>query len=284
MNTLTIEEAIKIAPSIGATQAGGKASLKYQFISTRNVLENVIDNGWSITQASSQGRSQFAQHRVTLVNNQDLAKIEDGNHDQEGILRLDLFNSHNLTKRFMLAIGYFKFACSNGLIVATGPSEAIKTKHRFSDNRLEAITEQINNASQRFPKILQTIESFKSRQLSDHEKVTFARYAIQGRYNYRKELPKKFQHLQPMIDNVLTSRRPEDDGDSVWEVFNRVQENIVRGVEGSIRGIKGFGDSNRTNLLLWKGAETALEHSDNEFENRLNQLLLKDSVKNKISH
>lgn len=283
MNTLTLDEAIKIAPSVGATSAGGKASPKYQFISTRNVLENVIDNGWSITQASSQGSSQFAQHRVTLVNNQDLAKIEDNSHDQEGILRLDLFNSHNLTKRFMLAIGYFKFACSNGLIVSTGPSEAIKTKHRFSDNRLEAIMEQINNASQRFPKVLQTIEGFKSRQLNDHEKVTFARYAIQGRYNYRKELPKKFQHLQPMIDNVLTSRRVEDDGDSVWTVFNRVQESIVKGVQGSIRGIKGYGDNVRVNQLLWKGAETALEYSNNEFENRLNQLLLKDGQKNKIS-
>lgn len=283
MQTLTIEEAIKIAPSVGATHAGEKTSPKYQFISTRNILENVISNGWSITQVASQGRSQFAQHRVTLVNNQDLAKMDDPSNEQEGLLRLDLFNSHNLTKRFMLAIGYFRFVCSNGLIVSTGPSEAIKTKHRFSDNRLEAIMEQINNASQRFPKVLQTIENFKSRQLNDQEKIAFAKYAIQGRYNYRKELPKKFQHLEPMIDNVLTSRRPEDDGDSVWEVFNRVQESIVRGVEGSIRGIRGYNDNVRVNQLLWKGAETALEYSNNEFENRLIELVRKDGKKGKIS-
>lgn len=283
MNTLTLDEAIQLAPAIGAERAGEKTSPKYQFISTRNILENVIENGWSITQVSSQGRSQFAQHRVTLVNNQDLAKMDDPSNNQEGLLRLELFNSHNLTKRFMLAIGYFKFACSNGLIVATGPSEAIKTKHRFSDNRLSMIMDQIASASQRFPKVLQTIEDFKSRQLNDQEKIAFAKYAIQGRYNYRKELPKKFQHLQPMIDNVLTSRRPEDDGDSVWEVFNRVQESIVRGVEGSIRGIRGYNDNVRVNQLLWKGAETALEYSNNEFENRLIELVRKDGKKGKIS-
>ena len=283
MKTYSLQEAIQAVPSIGATRGGDNTSGKYQFVSTRNILENVISNGWNITQANAQSRSPYAQHRITLVHNKDLSKLDESNPDQDGILRMEIFNSHNRTKRLMMAIGYFKFACSNGLIVATGPAEAIRTKHRFSDGRLESIMERTAQISDRFPKILEIIEGFRNRQLSHAEQVSFARYAIQGRYNYRKELPKSFGDIEKMSNLILTPRRKEDEGDSTWEVFNRVQENIVKGIEGVTRPLRGYGDSVRVNQLLWKGAETALQYNNNQLNNQLTSLLIKDKKKGKIS-
>ena len=282
MKTYSLQEAIENIPSIGATRGKENTSGKYQFVSTRNILEHVLEHGWNITQASAQGRSPYAQHRVTLVHNKDLALAADPNNNQEGILRIDLFNSHNRSRKFMMALGYFRFVCSNGLIIATGPNEVVKTKHRFSDSRLESIMEQIVTVSERFPRILNTINDFKSRQMSEDEQRSFAEYAIKGRYLYRQTLPKSFGDIDKMSNLLLTSRRKEDEGNSAWEVYNRVQENVIRGVEGVTRPMRGF-DTMRVNQLLWKGTETALQYNNKQLNNQLMSLLVKDKKKNKIS-
>ena len=282
MKTYSLQEAIETVPALGATRGGENTSKTYQFVSTRNILEHVLENGWNITGARSQGRSPFAQHQVTLVHNKDLALAADPTNNQEGILRLELMNAHNKTKKFMMVMGYFKFACSNGLIVSTGPTTSIKTKHRFSDNRLQAIMDQTMELSERFPKILEIIEGFKSRQLTESEQRSFAEFAIKGRYLYRQTLPKSFGDIDKMSNLLLTPRRKEDEGSTAWEVFNRVQENVIRGVEGVTRPMRGF-DSTRVNQLLWKGTETALQFSNKELNKRLMDILVKDKKKGKIS-
>ena len=282
MKTYSLEEAIQAVPAIGSTRGGENTSKTYQFVSTRNILEHVLDNGWNITNACSQGRSPYAQHRVSLVHNRDLALAANPENNQEGILRIELFNSHNRSKKFMLVTGYFKFACANGLIIESGPTSCIKTKHRFSDNRLDAIMDQTKELSERFPKVLEIIEGFKSRQLTESEQRSFAEFAIKGRYLYRQTLPKSFGDLDKMSNLLLTPRRKEDEGNSAWEVFNRVQENVIRGVEGVTRPMRGF-DSTRVNQLLWKGTETALQYNNKELNKRLMDILVKDKKKNKIS-
>lgn len=271
---ITLQQAIERAPSIGATRADINPADTYQFISTRETLEQVIDNGWTIVGASAAGKSLSAQHRVTLVRNEDLENV-----NGEGLLRMELFNSHNKTKRFMTAIGYFKWACSNGLIAAYGPAESIRTKHRFSDSRLEAIMTKIQEASQYYPQILGMIESFKQRRLSDVEQMDYAKYAILGRYLYRQNPPKVLGDIEKMAQRLLAVRREEDNGDTAWQVYNRVQENVVRGIEGVTRPLRGYDDHIRVNRLLWKGAETALAHADTPFKTELTSLLLKNKKK-----
>jgi hypothetical protein len=100
---------------------------------------------------------------------------------------------------------------------------------------------------------------------------------------YRQSLPKSFGDIDKMSNLLLTPRRKEDEGSSAWEVFNRVQENVIRGVEGVTRPMRGF-DSTRVNQLLWKGTETALQFSNKELNKRLMSILVKDKKKNKISN
>jgi len=270
MTPITLQEAIKSAPSIGATRADINPASTYQFISTRDTLEHVLENGWSIVGASASGRSLASQHRVTLVRSEDLER----NYD-EGILRIELFNSHNKTKRFMMAIGFFRWACSNGLLAAFGPAESIRTKHRFSDSRLESIMERIQESSQYFPQILNVIDSFKQREMSEEEQLDYAKFAIMSRYLYRKTLPTSLNNMNNIAQKMLTVRREEDNGSSAWKVYNRVQENIVRGIPGVSRPLKGYDDNNRVNRLLWKGTELALTSNQNRYKNELDNLLLK---------
>lgn len=279
MNTLTIEQAINLVPAIGATSPAAKTSTSYQFISTREILERVQQDGWLITNATSQGRNAHAQHRVTLVHEDNIQDLE----KKEGYPRIELFNSHNLTKRLMFAVGYFRLVCSNGLIVASGPSETIRTKHRFSGDRLTEIMNQVTHISKRFPAIGSKIEQFKTRQLDQEEQMSFAKFAIKGRYNYWPSLPKRFSNLDETSEKLLQPRRKEDSGNSAWEIYNRLQENIITGIQGFTRPIKSYADNIRVNQLLWKGADTALHFNKQYLNKALAELLVKDGKKGKIS-
>jgi len=280
MNTLTLDEAIKIVPSIGATGPSERVSDRYQFVSSRNILERIQQDGWHITNVTAQNRSSHAQHRITLVHENN---INDDQTDKEGLLRIEMFNSHDRSKRLMFAIGYFKFLCSNGLIVASGPAETIRIKHRFSNDRLSEIMDRVSDISERFPTIQSTIEHFKSREMSEQEQESFARYAINGRFLYRPAMPKRFRDEERTIEKLLQHRRQEDAGSSAWEVYNRVQENLIKGIAGCTRPIKGYSDNVRVNQLLWKGAETALKFDKQQFDKELMKLLVKDGQKGKIS-
>jgi Domain of unknown function (DUF932) len=278
INTLTIDEAIKRVPAIGATEPAGHVSDRYQFVSTRDILSTVQDYGWRITNATSQNQSPTAQHRVTLVHENDI-----GIRTGDGIPRIEMFNSHDRSKRLMFAIGFFRFVCSNGLIIASGPAETIRTKHRFTSDRLTEIMGQVSQIAGRFPTMMNTINDFKAREMSQEEMVAYAQYAIKGRFNYRPEMPKRFRDIGRTTEKLLSVRRDADEGNTTWQVFNRVQENLIQGIEGFNRPIRSYGDNVRVNQLLWKGAETALTHQGRRLDNALKQLLVKDGTKGKIS-
>jgi hypothetical protein len=279
LNTLTLDKAIELVPAIGATESDPTVSERYQFVSTREVLERVQEYGWRITNATSQGSSPYAQHRITLIHENDM--IVD--HKSEGIPRIEMFNSHNRTKRLMFAIGYFRFACSNGLIIATGPTETIRTKHRFSDDRLAVIMEQVSQISARFPQINSKINVLKSRELSEQEQLDFVKFAVKGRFLYRSAIPKRFQDQDRLSEKLLAPRRAMDEGNTTWQIYNRVQENLIKGVDGFSRPINGYTDNIRVNQLLWKGAETTLEFEKDKLRTALTSLLVKDGKKGKIS-
>jgi hypothetical protein len=281
LQVLTLDEAIKQVPAIGATGPSERVSDHYQFVSTRDILERINKDGWMITNATAQNRSPYAQHRITLVHQNDLKNLD--SVQTEGIPRIEMFNSHDRSKRLMFAIGYFKFLCSNGLIIASGPAETIRIKHRFSGDRLSEIMEQVSEISSRFPTILNTINDFKSRKLTEEEQVSFAQYSIKGRFNYRPEMPKRFRDMGRTVEKLLAHRREEDNGSSTWQVFNRVQENLITGMEGFSRPIRGYSDSIRVNQLLWKGAETTLKFNSRDLNTALTSLIIKDGKKGKIT-
>lgn len=276
---LSIEEAVKLVPAIGAQRPIDSASDKYEFVSTKKILEHVETMGWRITNATSQGNGAFSQHRVTLVHDNYINCL----CTNETIPRIELFNSHNKTKRLTFAIGLLRQICSNGLIVATGPAESIRSKHQIYSKSEISISEYVCNAVNRFPVVLNTIESFKQRKLTKSEQKTFAEYAIKGRYNYRPQIPKLYTDLDYSANKILQTRRKEDEGDSLWVVYNRVQENLIKGIEGFNRPVNSYSDNIRTNQLLWKGAETALDFTEKQFQTRLTGLLIKDGTKGKIA-
>lgn len=277
MKTLTIEEATILAPAISANKPIDRASGKYQFVSTREILEHVQQKGWRITNATAQNQRPYAQHRVTLVHENSLKELETNN--KEGVLRIELFNSHDRTKRLTFAIGYFRFVCSNGLIAASGPAETMRTKHTMSNignqSLEDVLLEKVDQLTERFPTILQKVEDLKNRQLTEQEQLNFASYAINGRYSYRSHLPKRFANMEDSASKILSVRREADEGNSAWAVYNRVQENIIRGVQNFNLPVKSYLDNIRVNTLLWKGADATLDFANEKLKTTLQEFLAK---------
>ena len=68
---------------------------------------------------------------------------------------------------------------------------------------------------------------------------------------------------------ILSSTRKEDDGDGLWEVFNRIQEKVVNGKfnyalgkkERKARPVKGFKSQVKLNQGLWELASSYLSET-----------------------
>ena len=73
----------------------------------------------------------------------------------------------------------------------------------------------------KIPTIITSISDMDSRQLSEKEKRSFAKKAMLTRW------PKGNDMLD--IDDMLQSIREGDKGDSVWKVYNVVQEKLIKG-------------------------------------------------------
>lgn len=273
INTLTIAQVAASIPAVRATGPAPNVSDKYQFVSTLEALELAEAAGFKIVGARAANLTPYAQHQITMVHKNQLDLYQKNGADMEGIARLEIFNSHDRTRRFMFAAGFFRLICSNGLIMTSGLSTCIRVKHKFADSRRSEIMANLEHADTMLENVISKIDTLKERILTYNEQKAYAQYALLSRFAYRPNMPKRFQDIPKSAENLLSVRRDQDEGDNLWTVFNRVQENTVRGVEGFSRGIRGFYDQTRMNFRLWEAAELSLRHSGNDFaEALLNKL------------
>ena len=221
MKPLSNETLKNSAPSIFATSASFEVSNKYTFIPTIEVVEMFRNSSWYPVEA----KESF----VRLSHNQGYQKhlirfrhIGDFLNEKEEAVEIVLTNSHNRTSSFIIQAGVFRFICGNGLVVANNIFEKISIRHiGFKEM---AVKEAIERIVANTDKINSKIELYKQIELNYTEEVSLARAAKDIRF-------KPYQEID--IHTLIQSHRKEDNGNDLWRVFNRVQENAIRG------GVKG---------------------------------------------
>lgn len=269
---IPLNEALAQYPALGAESASDKTSAKYRFISTKDILTHLDSEGWKIQAVRQANGGTHAGHRVSLVSPDTFTMAESAlkvGDNLEGFPRVDLFNSHNRSKRFMMVAGYFRVVCENGLISTYGPTEKVKTVHRFSDDRMALLKEAIAGMIETFPLMNQKILDFKDRTVTRQEQEALAAYALETRFIYREKRPTKFSNALPLL-NV---RRPEDEDLTLWNTFNVIQENLFRGQIGYSRPINSYLDETRLNQELWTGAELGLGLTGDAYDAALRQII-----------
>lgn len=249
-NTIMSLEQIKnVAPSVFATSASPKVSNRYTFVPTVDIVENFVNEGWDISSVKQTGKGIHALHEVKFRNG-ELPNV--GDTLVEAIIR----NSHNGTSTLSVSAGLFRLCCSNGLTVATSAADSFKVRHAgFELDDVKRLTEDF---SKRLPIIEGSVNRMMERELTTDEKLDFVKKSAEVRW--------KMGSIPATLDyeEILNPLREADNGDSLWQVFNVVQEKWVRGGiqyksnsgrKTQIRTLNDILNTNRINTKLWELAE-----------------------------
>jgi len=249
MTTMTLEEIKKVAPSVLSTSPSPKVSSKYVFVPTMDIIENFEKVGWDLVSVKQSGKDQYGLHELRFRNG-ELPKV--GDCFIESVIR----NSHNGLATLSVSSGLHRLVCSNGLSVPTSVNNKFELRHMgFDVGEVKRLTDSF---AERLPLIQNSVDRMVDRELSDYEKIIFVKRSMDMR------LLNGLKNNEIDIEDILQPKRDGDVGNSLWKVFNILQEKFVRGgIEYrnnngrriGLRGLNNIGSINYVNTRLWEIAE-----------------------------
>jgi hypothetical protein len=245
----SLENIKVIAPSVFTTEKASHLSDKYVQTPTSRVVEDLMNLGWVVTkvqEVKSRKYKGFQKHLVVFRNPDIMIKGENGDDSFPQIL---LTNSHDGKAAFNFRVGIFRLVCSNGLVVSDADFNNVSIRH--INYTFESLQTKINEIIAKLPGLVNKINTFKAKTLTETEMSDFAVKASQLR-------TKKTVNIM----DVLSATRTEDQGNDLWVVFNRIQEKILGGSYTSggrkARSVKNFQKDIQLNEQLFELAESYL--------------------------
>lgn len=218
--SLTSEEMYKIAPSIFAVQKHESRSERFKPIPTIEILKGLEKEGFvpvGVKQSKSrdENKREFTKHLVRLRRIDDDQKYKVGDTVCEILLK----NANDGTSAYELMAGLFRIVCMNSLVAQKGTLESTKVYHsgNVQDKVIEGTYKVLNQAEY----ALSAPQDWSNIMLNHDEKQVLAESAKIIKFGEPKS--------EVLNSQILQARRQEDLKDDLWTVFNRVQENIIRG-------------------------------------------------------
>jgi hypothetical protein len=222
------EEDIRIAAKAAyATHSIAEVSNRYTFIPTTRLIEDLKSFGWNVQRARQQRskNSEYTKHMLVFRNSEEFP-AKNGYH-----LEIITVNSHDRTASFNFMIGIFKLVCSNGLVVADKVFEAFRIRHIHYN--FEDIAALVNTMTANMRAIQKVVAKLQNVQMTDAQQNEFAIKAIASRFKeyVNDEGVINVRAIKHAIDldDFLRATREEDDNASIWSVYNRVQEKLMKG-------------------------------------------------------
>ena len=218
---LTKEEILERASSVFTSKADSKTTSKhYVHIPTEKVIDDMHTLGWDVVDAKevkSRKNVGYQKHMVVFGNDSLVVNGQDGDTVMPRVL---MTNSHDGKNSFQFQAGLYRFVCSNGLVVADAEFASMKIRHMGYD--ISELSTIINDIVEKMPLTVECMNKLKAKKLSQEEKEKFALEAIGLRFNTEG---KNFE-----IQEFLEPTRKEDSDDSMWSVYNLVQEKLIHGL------------------------------------------------------
>lgn len=217
----------RFSPAIFARNAHEDVSDRYGFMPTYKVLEHMHKAGFVPVEVRNYHRRdpndfKFTKHMIRFRQAGALKTRTVG----DIVPQIVMLNSHDRSSPYVLYGGLFRLLCANGMLASEGAHvQPIKLRHTV------ALAEHVVEVSMQIIKhhrhVFDHVKTMRGTLLKPAAQLTFARNALALR-------PER----TGMIDaaNLLTARRKEDEGNDVWHVMNRVQENLTKGgIEGKTK-------------------------------------------------
>lgn len=251
---LTDDELRHHVPSIFSEDKHESRSDRYTWIPTITLLDRLRDEGFEPFFACQQrvrdeGRTGHAKHMVRLRRHNEIGRDE--------VSEIILLNSHDGSSSYQMIPGQFRFVCANGMVCGDTFGE-IRVPHK--GDVVGQVIEGAYEVVKRFEAVEESREEMKLITLNSGERRVFAETILDYRYEGK--------HIPISSDALLSTRRREDDKNDLWTVYQRAQENVIRGglygrneKGGRVRtrGINGIDGDLKTNRFLWSLAEKMKE-------------------------
>lgn len=244
---LSREDIAFVAPSVYATAPAKHVSQDYHFVNTGTVLDILAREGWAPFEAKQQkvrnpDKREGTKHMLTLRN----TRINVTGMDIGGLLpTFTIVNSHDWSSRFKVMVGIFRLVCANGMMISNGVVQGFNIRHDHITEDIEIVMARFSSSA---TKILEMARRWDSVQLDDYAIQQFTLQAARIRFGEDSE------QLQQQAIALNIARRNADYGNSLWSVFNRVQENSIKG------GVKFAGMKRRIRALSNIDAEVSVNN------------------------
>ena len=213
-----------VAPSVFTQSPSSDVTEKYTFISTEKVMDDMEELGWMPVDAKEvkarTKNTQGVQKHMIVFRNKDI--VIDGEDGDTVYPQILMTNSHDGKNSFQFTAGLFRMICENGLVIADKTFEDVKMRHMgYTFEDLQVL---IKDIVEKLPLTVESMNKMKSVELEENQVLELAKSLLDIRV---EGTDNTFNDIA--VKDVLESQRNEDRGNGLWEVFNRVQENIING-------------------------------------------------------
>jgi hypothetical protein len=213
----TLDKALAFAPSLTKEYRDSQLiTSKNGYIDTRDVIQDLEKQGWKINgvcEHLNKSSRKVDSHYVKLAHPDLTMKNNKG--QTECLSNVYVNNSCSGNKPIGIEFGLYRLVCSNGAISFQG-SEIGKISHNDKGTKqFPSIMGQINELAQY---TMNAFSAFKNKELTAQQIHRLAADALNLR----------FEGKRYNVEQLLTVHRPEDKGNSLWAVFNRIQENLTK--------------------------------------------------------
>ncbi|EEA8859186.1 DUF932 domain-containing protein [Salmonella enterica] len=247
---LTHEELMQYTPSVFGEDKHASRSDRYSYIPTITLLENLRREGFEPffacqSRVRDPGKREHTKHLLRLR--------RAGQITGQQVPEIIILNSHDGSSSYQLLPGYFRQVCTNSLVCGQSFGE-IRVPHR--GDIAEKVIEGAYDVLGVFDRVEEKREAMQSLQLPPPAQQALAKAALTYRFGE--------EHQPVTATQILTPRRYEDRKDDLWSVFNRIQENLLKGglsgrtAKGKrthTRAVNGIDGDIRLNRALWVMAE-----------------------------
>ncbi len=264
--SLNLETLKHYAPSIFTTESAEGTSNKYKFISTIEVVNGLIGEGFMPVSAM-QSCTRLAHKRLYTKHMLRFRHVDSVPTVGGGLFpEIVLINSHDGLSSYKLMAGLYRMVCSNGLVVGDTFKE-VRVRHQGDvvGNVIEGTYEVVKEAN----RALSHADTMSGIQLTNAEKSIFADAVHQIRFDGDDSITSGV--IKP--EQFLRPRRYAEAGkNDLFSVMNIVQENVIRGgLRGvgrdetgrlkrvTTRHIKSIDQNNSLNRAIWTLAEKMKE-------------------------
>lgn len=265
---LTEEQIRKRCPLAYATApTNDRVSSKYVLANTSTVIADMAKLGWHVVNAKQRkaqkdSSGRFSFHMIAFMN-PDVSitkQVEGGEEVVDCYPQIILTNSHDGLNCFKFMVGLFRCVCSNGLVICTDQMVDLKIRHIYYN--FEELRTVVAQAIEAVGVKVDRMTQAAAVELSDEQKQEFARKALCIRKNISLD---ELNVDQETIDDILTPLRKEDEGNSLWNIFNVLQEKVIKGgyeeakqngkKARKVRKVTSFVKDLDINSKLWKSME-----------------------------